>query len=149
MTNSLDGNSTGGYPYWEIPIVNNSGLIVKQFDGMVTRRDPLPNRTEYFDTNMDGTGDGMLYYEVLVYYSPTPKTFSELYTLIDSGSMKSIYKSTEAHLYPNSISGDGSLSNKDIKLFKYGPANKSTIYTQIYPKAEDVGKKGFIFVFMQ
>lgn len=41
------------------------------------------------------------------------------------------------------------LSNKDIKLFKYGPANKSTIYTQIYPAAEDVGKKGFVFVFMQ
>lgn len=149
MTNSLDGNSTGGYPYWEIPIVNNSGLIIKQFDGMVTRRDPLPNRMEYFDTNFDGTGDGMLYYEVFVYYSPTPKTFSELYTLVDSGSMKSIYKSTEVHLYPNSINGDGSLSNKDIKIFKYGSANKSTVYTQIYPKAEDVGKKGFIFVFMQ
>lgn len=66
----------------KIPIVNNSGLIVKQFDGMVTRRDPLPARTEYFDTEAYGTGDGMLYYEVLVYYSSTPKTFSELYTLI-------------------------------------------------------------------
>ena len=149
MSNLLDGNSTGGYPYWEIPIINNSGLIVKQFDGMVTRRDPLPNPIEYFDTSMDGTGDGMLYYEVFVYYSSAPKTFLELYTLMDSGAMKSIYKSTEAHLYPNTISGDGSISNKDIKLFKYGPANKSTIFTQIYPKAEDVGKKGFIFVFMQ
>jgi len=148
-TSKMDGNETGGYPYWEIPIVNNSGLIIKQLDGMVTSRDPLPTRKEYFDTKMDGTGDGMLYYEALVYYSNTPRTFSELYALIDSGEMKSIYKSTEAHLYPSSIDGDGSLSNKDIKIFKYGPASDSTIYTQIYPKAEDVGKKGFIFIFMQ
>lgn len=148
-TSTLDGNETKGLPYWEIPIVNNSGLIVKQFDGMVTSRDPLPVRKEHFDTKMDGTGDGMLYYELLVYYSNTPKTFSELYTLIDSGEMKSIYKSTEAHLYKNSIDGDGSISNKDIKIFRYGPASDSTIYTQIYPKAEDVGKKGFIFIFMQ
>ncbi len=149
MSNKLDANTTGGYPYWEIPIINNSGLIVKQLDGLVTSRDPLPARTEHYDTNMDGTGDGMLYYEVLVYYSTSPKTFSELYSLIDSGAMKTIYKSTEAHLFPTSINGDGSSSNKDIKIFKYGPATNTSVYTQIYPKEKDVGKKGFIFIFVQ
>lgn len=147
MKNKLDTNGTK-LPYWEIPILNNSGLITKELKGMITSRDRLPSNAIHYDTKIDGTGDGMLYYEIYVYYAEDQKTFSELYDLIDSLKMQKIYKSTEAHLYPTSIKGDG-LPNKDIEIFQYGDASHTSIYSRIYPKSEDIGKKGFVFVFVQ
>ena len=147
--NLLNASDNNGKPFWEFPVVNNSGLIVKQFGGMTIHRDPLPTRTEYFDGVMDGTGDGMLYYEVFVYYTSTQQTFSQLYTLMNSGEMPSIYKSAEPYMYSKTLAGDGVQSNKNIKIFKYGPPTKTSVFTQMYPNTQDIGKKGFIYVFIQ
>lgn len=147
-SSTLDGNSTGGLPYWEIPIIYNTGLITKNLIGMVTSRDPLPKNTPHYNTNIDGTGDGMLYFEIYTYYSDEEKTFNDLYDLIEKEEMRKIYKSTEALLSKTTIYGD-SYQNKDINIFRYGSAENTTVYTQIYPKKDDIGKKGYIFVFIQ
>lgn len=137
-------------PYWNFPIVLNFPNLIYMLPGMV--RSVVRNNTAYdiykYNGNFDGSGDGMLNFSIYTYYSTTPITYAQLYEKIANGEAKKIYKQGEEYLYPKNINGDGK-GNKNIQLFQYGTADKTTIYSRVFPNKDDIGKKGFIYVFIQ
>jgi len=137
-------------PYWTFPIVSKIGNLIYMLPGMVRsveRKDAAYDIYKY-SGSFDGSGDGMLNYSIYTYYSKAPVTYAQLYQKIADEEAKKIYKQGEEYLYPKDVYGDGG-GNKNIQLFQYGTADKSTIYTRIFPNKDDIGKKGFIYVFIQ
>ena len=137
-------------PYWTFPIVSNVNNLLYMLPGIVrsiTKKNGAYDIYNYTG-KFDGSGDGMLNYSVYTYYSTTPLTYAQLYQKIIDKEAKKIYKQGEEYLYKRDIRGDG-IGNDNIKLFQYGTADKTTVYTRILPNKEDIGKKGFIYVFIQ
>lgn len=138
-------------PYWTFPIVSDIGNLIYMLPGMVrsVERKSAAYDVYNYSGKFDGSGDGLLNYSIYTYYSSTPVTYAQLYAKINSGDAKKIYKEGEEYLYKRDIEGDSGGGDQNIKLFQYGPANKTTVYTKITPAKKDIGKKGFIYVFIQ
>ncbi|WP_457748586.1 hypothetical protein [Sulfurimonas sp.] len=138
-------------PYWRFPIVSNLGNLVYKLQGMVRSVTRISGGYDqkYYSGNFDGTGDGLLTFSVYTYYSPNRLSYDNLFSKIDDKEMKKIYKQGEEYLYTQKTEGDADGNNTVVQIFQYGTSDKTSLYTIIHPKKEDIGKKGFIFVFMQ
>ena len=137
-------------PYWTFPVVSKIGNLIYMLPGMVRsveRKDAAYDIYKY-NGSFDGSGDGMLNFSIYTYYSTTPITYAQLYEKMSNEEAKKIYKQGEEYLYVKNVDGDGH-KNKNVELFQYGTADKSTIYTRVFPNKDDIGKKGFIYVFIQ
>jgi hypothetical protein len=137
--------------YWKFPIIINVGNLIYKLPGLVryitTSNDGLYIQKHY-DGSFNGTGDGVLNYKVYTIYSPSLLTYHDLFELIDNNKLKPIYALNDSENYPSQLQAD-SVSVKDIKIYQYGTIDKTSIKVRIRPDKEDVGKKGFIYVFIQ
>ena len=138
-------------PYWSFPIISNAGNLVYALPGIVRRviRSNAAYDQKYYSGKFDGTGDGLLTFSITTYYSDTALTYAQLYQKIKDGEAKKIFKQGEETLYAKNVKSDALESNKNIKIFQYGPPSKTTVSTRIFPNKQDIGKKGFIYVFIQ
>jgi len=136
-------------PYWNIPIINNIGNLTNELDGAVRSiTDGQTGTVRHYSGAYDGTGDGMLAYTIYVGYSESKLDYEMLFDKIDSGEFPKIYKFKEDKLYRNKPKSN-SPSNNLFEIYQYGGADSATIFVTIKPKPEDIGKKGFIYVFFQ
>lgn len=135
-------------PYWNIPLVENLNSLAYTMEGFVRRREPVPSSTKHYTGVFDGTGDGLLSLKVYVGYDINDLSYEEIFQKIDNEEFHEIYSMLEERLYKNAPRSDSS-NTQLIDLYQYGPSNNTTIYATIKTKEEDIGKKGFIYVFFQ
>lgn len=136
-------------PYWNIPIISNIGHITNELDGAVRSvTNDATGTIRHYSGPYDGTGDGMLVYTIYVGYSETQLDYEMIFDKINSGEFQKIYKFKEDRLYRNKPKSNSPNSNL-FKIYQYGAEDSATIFVTIKPKPEDIGKKGFIYVFFQ
>jgi len=137
--------------YWKFPVINNTGDFVYKLPGLVRRIKVSQNGlyvTKYYTGAFDGSGDGVLNYKIYTIYSPNLLTYADIFNLIDNKEITPIYSLNNSKSYPRTLPAD-SVSVKDIHIYQYGTIDKTTIMVRIRPDKQDVGKKGFIYVFIK
>jgi hypothetical protein len=136
-------------PYWNIPVINDIGNLANELKGAVRRVENTTSGTiRHYNGNYDGTGDGMLVYSVYTGYSKNELDYEMIFDKIDAGEFLKIYKFKEERLYRNNPLSNTPESDL-FEIYQYGPADSATVFVTIKPKQEDIGKKGFIYVFFQ
>ncbi|MFY4789489.1 hypothetical protein ACOTWR_06140 [Aliarcobacter butzleri] len=152
-------------PFLRIPIVENYNGLMYQLPGLIRRIVKSgPNQASYYNGNFDGTGQAITGIKLYVDYSlDSNLTYQDVVTKIDNGEWLEVYNNTTNSAYPTAVISDTQItsdsvkyhntssrnSKEDIEIFLYGTENNKTAYTRIKPKTEDVGKKGFIYIFAQ
>ena len=123
-----------------------------------------PNETKFYEGIFDGSGQAITSVKLFVdSLKQNDLTYSSVIEKIESGEWEAIYDNKTQSASPNSVKSDTNIgsdsltyhkvkekqSKEDIEIFLYGKENNKTGYTRIKPKAEDIGKKGFIYIFAQ
>lgn len=156
---TLDG------PYLRIPIVNDYNKLMYVLPGVIksiTKNGAY--ETKNYTGEFNGTGQAIVGLKLYVKYTnETGISYGSVVDDIESGAWDFVYDSTSSVASSQTVISDTKLtadsltynkpdqrkSNEDIEIFLYGKENNKTAYTRIKPKAEDVGKKGFIYIFAQ
>lgn len=156
---TLDG------PYLRLPVVNDYNKLMYSLPGIIRSIDKNgPNETKNYTGVFTGTGQVILGLKLYVQYTnETGISYSSVIDDIESGKWESVYDSTSSIASKQTVISDTKLAsdaltyaktdqrkgNEDIEIFLYGKENNKTAYTRIKPKNEDLGKKGFIYIFAQ
>lgn len=138
-----------GIPFWTFPVVHHLGDVVNQLPGLMRSRTKDLFEHPVYTGPFDGSADGMLSFAVATTYSETALTYKQLLDGVLSGDIPTIYHSNAPHLYPKEIGSDANNhQSSNIQIFQYGQASKQTNYMRVFPRKNDVAKKGFIYVFI-
>lgn len=152
-------------PFLRIPIVSNYNKLMYQLPGIVRKVIKNgSNETKIYSGTFDGSGQAITSVKLFVDYSLNSSfTYSSAIDKIEQGKWESIYNNSSTTASPKAVVSDTMVetdsvkyhntdsrsSKEDIEIFLYGEENNKTGYTRIKPKAEDIGKKGFIYIFAQ
>ncbi|MBW6487544.1 hypothetical protein [Sulfurimonas sp.] len=149
--------------YWyEYKIFDSLGEMHYALPGIIRRKESAAGgyNTNYYIGEFDGTGEGVASFQIYTMLSPTNLTYTDLINqinAIDNSNPKTnqvnnygakIYEMVNGHSYDKFIKGDNVETNNDIEIFQYGPANNNSLKVRIKPRAADIGKNGFIYIFM-
>jgi hypothetical protein len=138
-----------GEPYWKFTAISNLGNFLYALPGLMRSRTKDLLENPIYTGEFDGSGDGMLAFSLSFTYSSVPLTYQEIVNKVLDGSIPTIYHSNSPHLYPNEIGSDANnYENSNIQIFRYGQSSKHTSYMRVLPRKNDIGKKGFIYVFI-
>ncbi len=157
---TLDG------PYLRIPIVKDYNKLMYSLPGIIRSIDKNgPNETKNYTGEFNGTGQAIMGLKLYVKYSnDNDITYASVIEEIENGTWNNIFDSASSFTSIQNVISDTQLlsdaltysktseqrnRNDDIEIFLYGKENNKTAYTRIKPKNEDLGKKGFIYIFAQ
>jgi len=147
----FDTDDIDGF-YWTYPVVENMGNIVYDLQGLV-RKVSVSGlyETPVYDGYFDGTGEAVANWYIYVGYSPNRLTYAQLIDSIknNDGIMTKIYEVNSPGNYPTEIKPDNSYNDDNIRVYQYGDKAKASGYIHLYPNEGDVGKKGYIYVFIK
>ena len=133
--------------YYEYLAIDNMAKIQESLPGLVRSTSENGPYVSYsYNGNFNGTGDAVAKWKAYGIYSQSPLTYAEIQQKIDSGDFKAFYEIGSELNYPKDLTDDSEKKN-NIQIFRYGLPQKSSAFTRILPNKQDVGKKGFIFVF--
>lgn len=149
--------------YWyEFKIFDSLGNMHLNLPGI--RRSSTTSAGGYvadsYSGNFDGTADGVVGYQVYTFLSDNSLTYNDLINKIneiDNSNPKvnqtsdygaKIYQMADTHSFDKFIKADNVNTNNNIEIFQYGPANNNSLKVRIKPRAADIGKNGFIYIFM-
>ncbi len=59
-----------------------------------------------------------------------------------------IYKTLDGKNYDKFIRGDNLETNSNIEIYQYGASSNNSLKVRIKPRKEDVGKNGFVYIFV-
>lgn len=137
--------------YFEQSIIENIASLVYDLPGIIkSREETLFTTTNRYDGNFDGTGEGIVNYNVYVAYSKNQMSYAEIIDKIkQEKDFNKIYEANAPSNYPTTLGSDNDYNNELIKIYFYGSKYHNTAYTRILPEKNDVGKKGFIYVFIK
>lgn len=152
-------------PFLRIPIVSNYNRLMYQLPGIVRKVIKNgPMETKVYTGTFDGSGQSITSVKLFVDYSQTSTlSYSSVVDKIDKGEWTPVYNNASTTSSPTAVVSDTMVasdsvkyhntasrnSKEDIEIFLYGEATNKSGYTRIKPKAEDIGKKGFIYIFAQ
>lgn len=143
-------NFTANKIYWMYPVINTVGNLINTLPAIFHRREDYSGGAKkYYTGKRDGTAASVAKYRIYTYLSNKRLTLKEFYDKVKSGEAPMIYESLNPFATPNDLTGDGMSKNNIIQIYTYGKLNKKSAFTRIRPRKNDVGKKGFIFVFAQ
>ena len=145
--------------WYEFNIISSFGDIIYKLPGLV--RSSMVNggrRINTYTGEFDGTGDGVVGYQIYTFFSQSVLTYQDIKNKIDaidnSGVHQidnygaKIYQSTASNHFDKFIKPDNIDTNNNIDIYQYGSADKFSLKVRIKPRAEDIGKNAFIFIFM-
>lgn len=136
--------------YHLYPIINTVGNLINTLPGIFHRRaDYTTGSKKYYTGKRDGTAEAVVKYRIYTYMSPRKLTLKEFYDKVASGEAPMIYESLNPTATPNDLRGDGVSPENIIQIYTYGKIDKKSAFARIRPRRQDIGKKGFIFVFAQ
>jgi len=145
--------------WYSFKIFNSLGDIIYKLPGLIKSSVTVNGKTtNTYTGKFDGTGDGVAGYQIYTFFSQSVLTYQDIKNKIDAidnagvhqvdNYGAKIYKSTASNFFDKFIKPDNIDTNNNIDIFQYGHANKFSLKVRIKPKAEDVGKNAFIFIFM-
>jgi len=138
----------GERPYLRIETLKNMNFIAYNLPGIARSITTNGlNQTNHYDGDYDGTGEALARFNVYLHYSSTNLTYSDLVTMVDEKDILPIYDNLTPSAFSKEVVGDSGEVGADINIYQYGPINKKSAYLRIFPKQEELGKKGFIYVF--
>lgn len=137
-------------PFLRIGIISNMMTMLNDFKGIVrsiTKEGPI----EKYNYIGDYTASGEHVLKVTNYCfikdSTETLTYKDIVELIENKEIKPIYDSLEYGKMQKDVEDDTGSIGGDIQLYMYGKDTSKTGFTRIFPKKEDVGKAGFIYLF--
>ena len=141
-------NFTADKIYWTYPIINTVGNLINTLPAIFhSRKDYTEASPKYYTGKRDGKAASVVKYRIYTYLSNKRLTLQEFYDKVESGEAPMIYESLNPFATPNDLHGDGMSKDNIIQIYEYGKIDKKSAFTRIRPRKNDVGKKGFIFVF--
>lgn len=156
---TLDG------PYLRIPIVKDYNKLMYLLPGIIRSIDKNGAiETKNYTGEFNGTGQAIMGLKLYVKYTnDSGISYKSVIDDIENGTWDNVYDSTSSSTSIQNVTSDTLLvsdsltygkseqrnRNDDIEIFLYGKENNKTAYTRIKPKKEDLGKKGFIYIFAQ
>lgn len=152
-------------PYVRTPIVENYNKMAYLLPGLIRKIVKNgPYETKVYTGDFDGTGQVITNLKLYVKYTnDTSMTYAGVVEEIESGDWEQIYDSfsssnTSMAVVSDTLNvadavtynrTDSRYSNEDIEIYLYGKENNKTAFTRIKPKKDDIGKKGFVYIFAQ
>lgn len=138
--------TTDDSPYRRIKLISEMNNLVYLFPGVKRRiLSSGPVQTPVYDGDYDGTGETISKITVYTYYTSSSITYRNIIEMIDNNEIKPIYDSLSFDKYPKDIQSDS--NNTNTQIYLYGKKESKTGFVRIFPKKEDIGKNGFIFIF--
>lgn len=135
-------------PTLRFPVINNLNNIIYRLPGIVRKVNTIGLRDyPIYTGNYDGTGEAISKFTVYTFYKNYLPNYQEIIDAIDNNELTAIYDNLSASSYAQTTTSDNGDADSDIKVYHYGAINKKSAYLRIFPKKEEVGKKGFIYVF--
>lgn len=141
--------------YYEYTIISELGNMLDILPGLARRAQYTLQESgqtvsiqRYYTGNRDGTGDYIPKFRTYGIYSQEQLTYGDIANLINNGNVKAYFEMGAELNFPKVVKDDASVQN-GIQIFLYGPEANNSAFMNIKPKQTDIGKKGFIFVFLQ
>ncbi|NCC88501.1 MAG: hypothetical protein EOM05_11690 [Clostridia bacterium] len=136
-------------PFWTKDVVQNLGNVLENLPGLMRQRTKDIFRRPIYDGKFDGSGDGLLDLRIIPFYSKNVLTYQQIVDSILNKTFMPIYQSTAQYMYPSKVESDAQNDvNSNIHIYQYGTSDKQTAYMRVFPRTQDVGKKGYIYVFV-
>lgn len=133
-------------PYKRIKLISEINNLVYLFPGIkrsVISKGPID--TSIYTGDYNGTGETISKITVYTYYTSSNLTYQNIIEKINNNEIKPIYDTLGFDKYAKEVSNDGTSENYQIYL--YGKNTEKTGFVRLFPKKEDIGKNGFIFIF--
>lgn len=144
----IDNYKDAEYHY-RYRIVNSMGELINEIPGIAKRRDSFVKvAPRYYTGVKDGTAESISKFIAYGFVSKTQLKLSEIYEKVANDEIKPIYESISPQAYTSEIRGDEEGDENILNIFHYGTVNNKSAFTTITPRENDVGKKAFIFVFV-
>lgn len=141
----------GEKPYLRFTAVHSLNILNKILPGYIhSIVTDGPNETINYAGTFDGTGDTFSNLRVYAFYVPSSDaspTYGEIVNEIDNETLKPFYENLTPDAYSKYLKNDNGEVKGTINTFLYGAAQNKTSYIQIFPKEDEIGKKGFVFIF--
>lgn len=137
-------------PYLRKRIISDIGNLIYFFTGTVKRiTKDGPFETKHYTGSFDGTGEVVVKVTNYNFLRDDSQslTYAQIVEMIENKEIEPIYDSLEYGAMAQDVRDDTGKIAQDIQLYLYGHDNKKTGYARIFPKKEDVGKTGFIYLF--
>jgi hypothetical protein len=135
--------------YWEYELLGNMEGKYDVLPGIIRSikkvgdYNEIPQYTGVRDYASAGT---IVKLTAAVGYSNTPLTYQNVKEMVDNGALSTIYETGSENMFPRYFRGDGAKDN-NIAIYIYGQQSNGSAYFNIRPRADHVGKKGFIYVY--
>ena len=146
--------------WYEMNIFDSIGNIIYTLPGLV-RSSFVSNIgvvTDIYSGDFDGTGEGVVGYEVFTFFSEDRLSYNDLKNQIDAIEQSDthqvdnygakIYKTQEEKLFNKFIDGDNIETDSNVGIYQYGTIDKSSLKVRLRPRKIDIGKNAFIYIFM-
>jgi hypothetical protein len=136
----------GESPYKRIKLISEINNLVYLFPGI--KRKIISNGpvdTPLYDGDYDGSGETISKITVYTYYTSNSISYKNIIEKINSNEIKPIYDSLSFDTYAKEVTDDS--NSNDYQIYLYGKEDKKTGFVRLFPKQEDIGKNGFIFIF--
>ena len=134
-------------PFIRIPILNDIKNFNTSLPGVIRSKVQVgPYETPFYNGPFLGNGETIGKYTQYVTYSKNRLTYEDLFEKLEKNELKAIYDNLSPRIYSKNVISD-SYATQDINLYLYGPNNKKDGYIRMFPKKEELNKKGFIFIF--
>lgn len=137
-------------PFLRIPIISDVANFVYLFPG-VARSMVKNGPYEIKNYTGDFNGSGEVIVKVTNYDflkdSSEALTYSQIVEMIDNEEMKPIYDSLNFGSMQKTVMDDSGKVGADTQLYLYGKKENKTGFIRLFPKNEDIGKNGFIYIF--
>lgn len=134
--------------YFEYLAVDNIAKVQDSLPGLIKSSvENGPYVAYSYTGNFNGSGDAVAKWKIYGIYSQSKMSYGEMQDLIDNSQVSAFYEVGSELNYAKDIIDD-SEKNNAVQIYRYGKPNKASAFTRIIPSKQDVGKKGFIFVFV-
>jgi hypothetical protein len=137
-------------PYERIKVINNLTNAVYIFPGIIRSR--VTNgayQTDIYTGNFDGNAE--VVQKIVNYNLMLPGnevlTYQNIVNMIENKEIEPTYDSIRYGTMKKNLLDDTEQAGDDIQLYMYGDINKKTAYLRAFPRKEDVGKYGFLYIF--
>lgn len=135
--------------FWEYEILGNMEGKYDVLPGIIRRIEQvgdyktIPRYTGTRDYASAGT---IVKLSVAVGYSNAELSYQNVKEMVDNGTLTTIYETGSENMFPRYFRGDGEKDN-NVAIYIYGQSGNGSAYFNIRPRADHVGKKGFIYVY--
>ena len=148
--------------WYEFKIFDSIGDMIYKMPGLI-RSSTTTNGgvvTNDYSGSFNGTGDGVAGYEIYTFFSDSSLSYQDIKNKINAIDTSNpsvhqiddygakIYKTLDGKNYDKFIRGENLETNSNIEIYQYGASSNNSLKVRIKPRKEDVGKNGFVYIFV-